>query len=100
MDSLSLFDCRQFCSLSFSAFCPLPSAYWFSRPKPLAVFGRRDKCLHHFRTHEVAVELIQLRQPEIVASVICIGSIVRVTTQVTEELHQDKRPVEFLLIEN
>src|SRR6476660_8316563 len=41
-----------------------------SRAEALPVFGRRNESFDHFRRVEVAVELIQIAQPEIVAGVI------------------------------
>jgi hypothetical protein len=49
---------------------PLPQAVADSRPKPLSIFGRGNERLDHLGSGEVAVELIQLRQPEIIASVV------------------------------
>ena len=42
---------------------------------------------YHLGVHEVAIELIKLIQPEIIARVIRIRRVVRVTAQVTDELH-------------
>ena len=70
-----------------------------SRSKALSVFTRRDERLHHFGVDEVAVELIQLCQPEIVAGVISVRPRVRIAAQISEELHQHKRPVEFLCVQ-
>ena len=53
--------------------------------------------LTHLGGDEVAVELIQLRQPEIVAGVISVGAAVWIAAQVTEVLHQHERAVEFIL---
>ena len=41
-----------------------------SRPKPLTIFDRRQKRFDHFSVHIIPVELIQFRQPEIIAGVI------------------------------
>ena len=67
-----------------------------SRSKSLAVFGRRNERFDHFTIDEVAVELIQLRQPEFVAGVVSVGTAVRIAPQITEELHQHERAVEFI----
>jgi len=61
----------------------------------LRAFGRRNERFDHFGGVVIAVELIQLIQPEFVAGVIRIGQIVRITTQVTEEPHQHERAVEL-----
>src|SRR5437660_5003899 len=66
-----------------------------SRSEALSVFSRNDEGFDHFRSVVIAVELIELRQPEVVAGVVRIGQIVRITAQVTEELHQDERAVEL-----
>ena len=41
----------------------------------------------------IAVELIQLRQPEIVARVVRVGSVARVESQVAKELHHVGGPI-------
>ena len=45
-----------------------------SRPKALPVFRRGDERLNHIRAREVPIELIQLRQPEIIAGVVSSGA--------------------------
>src|SRR5206468_9393148 len=67
----------------------------YCRPKALSVFRRGDECLDHFGLLVIAVELIQLLQPEIVASVVAVRRIVWVAVQVSEVLHQHKRAVEL-----
>src|SRR5438445_7833380 len=71
----------------------LQTNLWCSKPPP--VLRRTDKCLHHLSGNEIAIELIQLRQPEIVTGVVRVRSIVRVPSQLTEELHQHERAIEF-----
>src|SRR2546430_10984617 len=71
-----------------------------SWPEPLPVFSRGNKRLNHLSADEVAVELVQLVQPEVIAGVVCVLRIVRVATQVTKELHQHERSIELLLIED
>src|SRR5207247_6930821 len=71
-----------------------------SRSKSLSILARGNKRFDHFRTHEVAVELIQLRQPEIIASVVGVRAAVRIAAEVSEELHQDKRAIELLAIQS
>ena len=61
----------------------------------MPIFGRRNERFDHFSIDEVAVELIQLRQPEFVAGVVSVGTAVRIAPQITEELHQHERAVEF-----
>src|SRR5436853_552526 len=70
-----------------------------SRAKSLTVFARVNERLDHVGILEVAVELVELGQPEIVTRVIGVGSIIRIASQVAEVLHQDKRAVEFLLLQ-
>ena len=43
-----------------------------SRPETVTIFIRSDEGLDHLGGDEVAVELIQLRQPEIVAGVVSV----------------------------
>jgi hypothetical protein len=52
---------------------------------------------NHFRVDVVAAKLIQFAQPEVVTSEVCIRSIIGISSQVAEVLHQDKRAVELLL---
>src|SRR5439155_16159855 len=70
-----------------------------SRPKSSSIFTRRQKCFHHLCLNEVAVEAVELIQPEVVSGEIKrgFGRVVRVPSQVAEVLHQHKGPVEFLL---
>src|SRR5437667_525440 len=72
---------------------------WLSRSKTLSVFHRVNERFHHLSIYKITIELIQLRQPEIVASIIRIRRVVRVPAQITKELHQYKRAVEFLSVE-
>ena len=58
-----------------------------SRAEALLVLTRSDKRLDHLRVDEVAVELIQLPKPEVVAGKVCVRSSVRVASQVAEVLH-------------
>ena len=62
----------------------------------LAILSGSNEGLDHFGADEVAVELIQLCQPEIIASVVGVLWIVGIAAQVTDELHQYKRAIEFL----
>jgi hypothetical protein len=66
----------------------------------LYVFGRVDEGLYHFGLSEIAVEAVQLIEPEVVAGEVQsrLWRIVRVPAQVTEVLHQHESAVEFLLL--
>src|SRR5207244_9887511 len=68
--------------------------------KSLTVLTRSDEGFDHLRVNKVAIELIQLRQPKVVTSVIRVRRIVRVPSQVTNILQQHKRPVELLSIQD
>src|SRR5438552_18925384 len=57
-----------------------------SWPKPLAIFGRCNKRFDHFGIDEIAIEDIQLRQPELVTRIVRVGRVVRVASQITEVL--------------
>src|SRR6266545_1936897 len=72
-----------------------------SRPEPLSILARDQERLHHLGVLEVAVELVELRQPEVVAlKVECrFRRIVGIAAQVTEVLHQHKRSIELLLFQ-
>src|SRR5438034_4888254 len=65
----------------------------------LPVFEGRKERLHHFGIDVVAVELVQLAKPEIVALVIQrrLRWIRRVPLQVSKVFHQHKRAIELLL---
>jgi hypothetical protein len=65
--------------------------------KPLAILSRGNESLYHFGIDKVASELIQFRQPEVVAGEVVVWRVVRVPAQVTEVLHQYEGAVEFLL---
>jgi hypothetical protein len=71
------------------------------KAKPLTILSGDQKRFHHFGVDEVAVELIQLVQPEVVAiEVECaLRSIVWIATQLAKILHQNKRSIHFLLRE-
>src|SRR5882724_788046 len=57
-------------------------------PKSRAIFARGDECLHHLSLVEVAIEIVKLRQPELIAIVIVVRRISRIAAQVSEVLHQ------------
>ena len=52
----------------------------------MSVFIRGDERLHHLSSDEVAVELVQLVQPKLVAGVIGILRIVGISSQITKVL--------------
>ena len=58
-----------------------------SRSKSLPIFGRRDESLYHIGVLKVAVELIQLRQPEVIAGVVSVLWIIGIASQVSKVLH-------------
>src|SRR5438128_12492081 len=66
-----------------------------SRPKSLPILCRGNERLYHFGLLKVPVELIQLREPEIVARIVRIRIITRIAAQVSKVLHQDERAIEF-----
>src|SRR5205807_8531285 len=61
-----------------------------------SILGGNDESLNHFGRIVIAVELVQLIQPEFVAGMIGVLAAVRIAPQVTHELHQHKRAVEFV----
>src|SRR5437763_2475569 len=80
---------------------PYRSRCWpsLSRPKSLPVLRSVDERLDHLGILEIAAKLIQLRQPEIVTSVVRVRRIVGIAPQITKELHQHERAIEFLSVE-
>src|SRR5215813_6425690 len=77
----------------------LRSSQESSRSKPSSILDRRQKGLHHLGLVEITVEPVQFVQPEVVPVEVPVGRVIRISSQVTEILHQDKRAVEFLLHE-
>src|ERR1041384_1920174 len=67
----------------------------------LPILSRIQKCLDHFRGFEIAIERIQLVQPEGVAIKIQTGfrRRVRIPSQVTKVLHHHERAILLLLLE-
>ena len=65
----------------------------------LAVLGRDEEGLDHLRIEEIAIELVELREPEVVALEVerRFRRVVGITAHLTEVLHQHKSAVEFLL---
>ncbi len=66
------------------------------RTEAIAVFTRSNECFDHFGVDKVAVELIKLREPEVIAGVVSVWTAVGIAAEVTEELHQDESAVEFI----
>jgi len=62
----------------------------------LSVLERDEEGLHHLPLNEVAVELIQLIQPEVVPGKVGVRQVVWISAQVTEVLHQHERFVELV----
>src|SRR5215831_20744077 len=58
-----------------------------------AIFTRIYESFDHFRRQVIAVELIQLGQPEVKACVVAVRRIVRIASQITEVLHQHKSAI-------
>src|SRR6266480_657718 len=56
-------------------------------PEAVAVLTRDDKCLDQFRLFEVAIKLVQLVKPELVAT------IIRVAAEINEVFHHHKHLV-------
>src|SRR6266700_3961677 len=61
----------------------------------LPILSGGKKCLHHLGSIVIAIELIQLREPEIVAGVVNVLAVIWIAAEVAEELHQHKGAVEF-----
>jgi len=55
--------------------------------KSFAVFGRRKESFHHFGIVKVAVEVIQLVEPELVTAEVAVATGVRITAEISEVLH-------------
>ena len=58
-----------------------------SLAESIKIFRGSDEGFNHVGLHKVAIELIQLRQPEVVAGMIGVLRIIRITAQVSKELH-------------
>src|SRR5260370_5522026 len=68
-----------------------------SWPKSLPILTRGNERLYHLGLLIVAVELIQLLQPEVVACRVRIRIIVRIAPQITKVIHKHERPIDLLL---
>lgn len=64
------------------------SRSFFSRREALPVLAGNDECLHHLRIYEVAIELVQLAQPEVITVKVkaWLRRVIRPTAQVAEML--------------
>src|SRR3954467_8261656 len=77
----------------------MPRDYWtprrvqLRRAEAAAVLVRIQKGLDHLGRDVVAVELVELVEPELPASEVqvVLGRVARVASQVSEVLHQDER---------
>src|SRR5437588_4120110 len=70
-----------------------------SRPEARAVLGRVDEGLDHLGGDEVSAELVELREPEVVAVEVRVRRGVRVAPEIAEVLHQDECSVELVAVE-
>src|SRR5207248_8496938 len=66
----------------------------------MSILVGSDEGLDHLGVLEVATELIQLAQPEVVTLVVerQFGRIIRVPLQITEVLHEDERFINQLIL--
>src|SRR5437588_13046529 len=66
----------------------------------MSILVGSDERLDHLSVLEVATELIQLAQPEVVTLVVerQFGRIIRVPLQITEVLHEDEGFIEELVM--
>ncbi len=72
---------------------------WLRRAESLPVLARRDERFYSIGVLEVAAELIQFRQLEVIARIVRVRRVVRVSPQIAEVLHQDKRPIELSAVQ-
>src|SRR2546429_4919598 len=77
----------------------LPLSVLTSWTKARAIFTGGDEGLDHLGVDEVAIECVELVQPEVVAVKVRIGRIVWISAQVAEVLHQHKGFVELSVAE-
>src|SRR6266545_2339089 len=66
-----------------------------SRSKAPLILTREDKGFDHLGVDEVAVKLIELAQPEVVARVVRVLRIIWVAAQIAKVLYQHKSTVAF-----
>jgi hypothetical protein len=70
-----------------------------SRAKSVLVLARNDERLDHFSLSEVAVELVQLREPEVVAIEGRVWLSVWISAQITDVFHIDEGAIELTAAE-
>src|SRR5437588_3179571 len=80
-----------------AGWCPL--LLW--RAKALSILGRSKESFDHLGIDVIAVELIQLGQPELVSGVVesRFRSVIRVATQVTKVFGEHKSAIELSVVE-
>src|SRR5437764_15486529 len=71
------------------------------RTEPMSILVGSDERLDHLGVLEVATELIQLAQPEVVALIVesRFGRIIRVPLQITKVLHENERFINQLVMD-
>src|SRR3954452_11131407 len=69
--------------------CFLVQARSLILSKTLTAFAGLNECLHHLSSEVIAVEAVQLSEPEIQAG------LIRITPQEAEVLHQHNHAIEF-----
>src|SRR2546423_13311035 len=82
-----------------ATFYHAPPASGPSRPEARAVLGRVDEGLDHLGGDEVSAELVELREPEVVAVEVRVRRGVRVAPEVAEVLHEHECSVELVAVE-
>src|SRR5436305_2030171 len=91
LDFFSSTTRRRSLRATLSCRCWLPCRITKNRliwPKPLAIFSGTDEGLDHLGAYEIAIELIELRQPEVISGVISVRAFIRIAPEVTEILHE------------
>src|SRR6266545_5041794 len=66
-----------------------------SRSKAALILSRENKGFDHLGVDEVAIKLIELAEPEVIASVVRVLRIIWVAAQIAEVLYQHKSTVPF-----
>ncbi len=74
-------------------FAQTPDPCLLTKPSP--VLTRVNKSPHQLGPDEIALELIQLIQPEVVAVKVCVRRVVGTSAQITEVLRQYEGAVGF-----
>src|SRR5438045_5328104 len=82
-----------------ATFYRAPPASGPLRPEARAVLGRVDEGLDHLGGDEVSTELVELREPEVVAVEVRVRRGVRIASKVAEVLHQHEGAVELVAAE-